>query len=508
LQTHISYVAIVSPYVYKLKKPVALDFLDFSTLAKREHFCRREIELNRRLCPDVYLGIVPLVLCDGCLRFGDENSAGSVVDYAVKMRELEERFFFSLLLSKGKASQADIDRIIGKMAPFYQRQRPDPAVTENGRAETVVGIKKDNLDEARDLVGDTVSASAYESVQIYQQRFHEDRRALLARRPADGRILDCHGDLRPEHIHLGPKRVCVYDCIEFNDKFRHIDVAAEVAFLAMELDVAGRRDLGRYLITEMVRTLDDPDMRRLMNFYKCCRAVVQAKVQGIRKDERNVPPAQREESRRKSGSYFQRALYYAVTGSRATVLAVMGRIATGKSSIAAALGAELGWAVHSSDRIRKRLYGVPNAQRPTASVRERLYGDEMTQRTYDRPGELARDCAEKGKSVLLDATYGTRQRRGELCRVLEHCDCDLVFVEVEAPNGVIRERLQAREHERDVTSDARLEDFDALARAYDPPSNAGPGHLITLDGTKPLHESRLALYKHLIERRDGGPAEL
>ncbi len=507
LQTHISYVAIVSPYVYKLKKPVALDFLDFSTLAKREHFCHREVELNRRLCPDIYLGVVPLVLCDGRLRFGEDDRVGSTVDYAVKMRELDEQFLLSQMLHNEQASQAHIDRIIEKMAPFYQRQRPDPAVAENGRAETVMGITRENLDEARDLVGDTISASAYEAVRLYQQRFHKQRHALLARRPADGHILDCHGDLRPEHIHLGPERVCVYDCIEFNDKFRHIDVAAEIAFLAMELDAAGRPDLSRHLVAEMVRTLDDPDMRRLMNFYKCYRAVVQAKVQGIRKDEGDVPPVQREESRTKSGRYFQRALNYAVTGSRATVLVVMGRIATGKSSVAGALGEELGWAVHSSDRVRKKLYGVPNSQRPPASVREQLYSGDMTQRTYDRLGELACACIEKGESVILDATYGTQQRRRELFRILEHCDCDLVFIEMHAPDDVIRGRLRARENERDVASDARLEDFDKLARAYDQATNAGPGHLISLDGTRPLHESRVAVYKRLIERRDGGPTE-
>jgi aminoglycoside phosphotransferase family enzyme/predicted kinase len=500
LQTHISYVAIASPYVYKIKKPVTLDFLDFSTLKKRAHFCQREIELNRRLCPDVYLGVVPIVLRDGRLQFGNDDVDGSVVDFAVKMRELDEGLFLSRMLQNGQAVPGTVDRIVNKLVPFYQQQDPGPEITENGRVEQVRRTTSGNLAQARELVGDVVSGSAFEAIEIFQRRFHEKQHALLARRPEEGRIMDCHGDLRPEHIHLGPDCVCVYDCIEFNDRFRYIDAAAEIAFLAMELDHADRPDLARYLVAQMARRLDDPDMDRLMNFYKCYRAVVRAKVQGIRKDEEDVPAAQREKSRRRSGRYFQRALNYAVAGSRAVVMAVMGRIATGKTSLAHALGKELGWPVFSSDRVRKELAGLPASRRPRALVRQRLYSEAMSRRTYDRLVELGRIHAQKGESVILDATFSTRQRRRELRSNLEKVQCDVLFVEVQAPDDVIRERLRQRAAEEEATSDARLEDFRKLTKRYEAPEEMDDATFITLDGTAPPQQEMRAVYAHLVER--------
>jgi hypothetical protein len=249
----------------------------------------------------------------------------------------------------------------------------------------------------------------------------------------------------------------------------------------------------------MAWKLDDPEMHRLMNFYKCYRAVVRAKVQGIRKDEQDVPKGQREESRDRSRRYFQRALNYAVTGPHAVVMVVMGRIATGKTTLAHSLADELGWPVFSSDRIRKELAGLPASERPPTPVREWLYGEAMSGSTYDHLAVLASIRAGRGECVILDATFGTRQRRQELHSKLKEPECDVLFVEVQAPDHVLRERLRERETDDEVTSDARLEDFHKLTGSYVAPAELDDRTLIRVDGTRRLPEQLMAVYERMIE---------
>lgn len=499
LQTHASYAVLAPPFVYKVKKAVTFDFLDFSTLEKRRFFCHRELELNRRLCPQIYLGVVDIVCRNGALAFAEAERRGTTVEYAVKMKQLDERYFLGRLIENDAVAMADIDRIVRKLVPFYLEQAPREEVTRNGRVATLEEVTGKNLEEAEAFVGKSVDASTLSGLSYFNRRFLEGQVALLESRLDSGWIKDCHGDLHREHVHLGPECVCIYDCIEFNDQFRYIDVAADVAFLAMDLDYCHRPGLGRYFIERMASKLGDEDMWRLVDFYKAYRAAVRGKVESLRGGEQEVPDDRREAGRQAARRYFQLALSYAALGSTPAVVVVMGRIASGKSTLATALGRALGLQVLSSDRVRKELAGVALTQRPDATERKALYTGAMSERTYGRMTEMACERCRAGESVILDATFGRKLYRDRLRHAVEPLGAHLTFFELTLEDEVARQRLRQREGQAGVVSDARLEDFDALADRYEAPRELTREHARAFSADRPLDGIVEDILRHLVD---------
>jgi Uncharacterized protein conserved in bacteria len=252
-QTHISLVAIVPPWVYKVKKPVELGFLDFSTLERRRHFCEEEVRLNRRLCEGTYQGVVPIVDTPEGLRVNPTDDRGEAVEYAVKMRYLDPACFLDARVTRGEATEADVDRVVDTLRSFYTSRPSTPEVAAAGWIENLRVSTEENFDQTADQVGSALTRTAYDALRYYTDRFFDQHAALFHRRRAGGFIVDGHGDLRLEHVHLTDERVCIYDCIEFNERFRHLDVAEDVAFLAMDLDYHGRTDLARHLVARVER---------------------------------------------------------------------------------------------------------------------------------------------------------------------------------------------------------------------------------------------------------------
>jgi uncharacterized protein len=239
-QTHSSYVLLAAPYAYKVKKPVNFGFLDFSTLEKRRYFCERELLLNRRFCTTLHLGIIPISLRHGKFTFGPGDA---VVEYAVKMRKLPDRYFMLALLKKGRVGTEELDRLVSTLKIFYESQHPTAEVAEWGRIERLKISTDENFRQTENFVGFTISRPAFETIRYSTDTFYSQNSTLFADRIRERRIRDCHGDLHLEHIHITPKAISIYDCIEFNDRFRYTDVASDVAFLAMDLDFQGRPDL-------------------------------------------------------------------------------------------------------------------------------------------------------------------------------------------------------------------------------------------------------------------------
>lgn len=470
VQTHASFVLLAPPFVYKIKKPVNFGFLDFSTLERRRHFCAREIELNRRLSPGVYLEVVPISQTGGRFAFGPGDR---VVEYAVRMRRLAPGGFLDRLVARQAVRPSDLDRVVDVLARFYRAHPPTPEITAWGRIARLRISTDENFRQTREFVGRTLSPAAFAVLRRYTREFYRRRRALLERRVRDRCIRDCHGDLHLEHIHLTPRALTIYDCIEFNDRFRYVDVASDVAFLAMDLDYEGRPDLGRRVAAGMAGALGDADLLRLMDFYKTYRAYVRGKVESLHSVAAAAPEAERQASAELARRYFRLALRYAVAGSHPLVVAVMGRIASGKSTLAAALGAELGWRVLSSDRVRKELAGFPLYERSGAAARRRLYSAAMTRRTYRRLFELAAAEVKAGRGVILDATFGRREHREALAGHPGLPAAGCRFLEVRAGDRWLKQRLARRERTATEVSDARREDFAPLTRTYEPPVELG-----------------------------------
>jgi aminoglycoside phosphotransferase family enzyme/predicted kinase len=497
IQTHSAYVVIASPYVYKVKKPVNFGFLDFSSLAQRRYFSEREVTLNQRLCPDLYLGVVPISRCGGRLRFGEGDV---VVEYAIKMRELSEEGFLARRLERGEADRADIDRIVATLKAFYESHPPTEDILAWGRIDHLRINTDENFRQTEPYIGQTISRPAFEAIRRYTDRFYATHEDLFASRIRDGWIRDGHGDLHLEHIHLGPDTLCIYDCIEFNDRFRYLDVASDVAFLAMDLDYNGRPDLARCLTGAMSEALGDRTMPRLMEFYKGYRAYVRGKVETFRSGEPEVPAPERAASRERAGRYFRLALQYAALGSGLTVIVVMGRSGAGKSTLAARLGEELGWTVLSSDGLRKELAGVPVHGRSSAPVRQWLYAEPMTRRTYRTLFERMERQLLAGHGLILDATFGNRMFRDALRDRLHRMAAACHFIEAAASDAAVKQRLAARDQRPDEISDARLENFDTINRQYAPPEELPPDAYLSVTTETGLNETLTACLTCLVER--------
>ncbi len=274
IQTHISYVLIAGDFVYKIKKPVDFGFLDFTTLEKRKHYCEQELRLNRRLCPEIYLDTIAITRTDSGFDF---NGSGEVVDYAVKMKKMPMDGMMADVIKAGGVSKATIDQIVDTLVPFYEKADCGAEIQKFGTAESVAVNVLENFEQTEGFVDKgALSHDQFKSIQAYATAFLEQKELFAER--AKARVKDCHGDLYSANICLGADKLYIFDCIEFNERFRYCDVASDVAFLAMDLDYQGLSELSDYFIDNFVEKSGDHGLKKMLNFYKCYRAYVRGKI--------------------------------------------------------------------------------------------------------------------------------------------------------------------------------------------------------------------------------------
>lgn len=306
VQTQMSFVFLAGDYVYKVKKPVDLGYLDYTTLEKRLFFCRQEIELNRRLCPEVYLEVVPVVRHNDQIRLGGE---GEAIEHAVKMKQLPADRMMDKLLPQNLVTEDMVDRVAGKLAAFHAKAATSPEISKYGSLEAIRINADENFDQTGKYIDVTILSPRYNGIEAYTENFLESNKSLFDRRVKEGRIKDCHGDLHAAHVCI-TNGICIYDCIEFNDRFRYGDVASEVAFLAMDLDRFQRADLSRAFVASYVRLSQDEELLKLLNFYKCYRAYVRGKVASFMFDDPYLPEKEKKAARAAASMYFELAESY------------------------------------------------------------------------------------------------------------------------------------------------------------------------------------------------------
>jgi uncharacterized protein len=306
VQTQMSFVFLAGEYVYKIKKPVNLGYLDYTTLEKRHWFCQQEVKLNRRLCDQVYVAVVPVVKEEGGFRV---EGGGKAIEYAVKMRQLPQDRMMDVLLPRGQVTPPMVASVADKLADFHQRAETNPRIAAFGGLDIVRQNCDENFAQAEKYIGLTIFRAKYERIMGYTDDFIGANAGLFDRRVKEGRIRDCHGDLHAAHVCF-TDGVCIYDCIEFNDRFRYCDVASEIAFLAMDLDRHKQVALSRHLVDTYVELTHDEELLKLVNFYKCYRAYVRGKVESFKLDDLYV--SQDEKTRALAGAqaYFRLAESY------------------------------------------------------------------------------------------------------------------------------------------------------------------------------------------------------
>jgi aminoglycoside phosphotransferase family enzyme/predicted kinase len=501
IQTHASAVLLAPERVYKLKKPKNFGFFDFSTPALRRHFCGEEVRLNRRLTPHEYLGVAPvLAFSGGRFRFGPTFAPGEVpmpgtsleggyvVDYAVVMVRLPDEAMLEYLVRAGTASPTLLKEIAQRVAAFHATSCTDEHITSFGSLEVIRGNWEENFEQMRPYIGHTIDVTTYDQIAGYIRSFMEQRSSLFDNRVREGRIRDCHGDLRLQHVYVleGQKsdtaqqspRLAFLDGIEFNERFRFSDVTGEVAFLTMELEAASRCDLARAFVDGYVAASGDQALRELLPFYSCYRACVRGKVLSFQVDEPEVPASQREAACQQAASLFALAASYTSGPTRPTLTLVGGLMGTGKSTLALSLQHELGWTLFSSDTVRKGLAHLDPTEPRANGYGQGLYSQQWTARTYDALLTEARAALAHGRSVLIDASFMQRADRQAAAREAAAYGANAIFVECTCPKEVALKRLAQRWRVRigeckgtveaaSRASDARPALYDAQCAAWE-----------------------------------------
>jgi len=306
VQTHISVVFLTSNYVYKVKKAINLGFLDFTTLEKREFFCEKELELNRRLCRDMYLDVVSINKSDAIKIKGK----GKIVEYAVKMKRMPQEKMMSKLLENNNVNNRLVDRIAKIIAEFHSKADTNKRISEFGSLGIIETNWKENFDQTKEYIGKTISKENFEFVRGRVEEFIKRNEFLFAKRRAEGRVRDCHGDIHSGNI-FATNGIYIFDAIEFNERFRYSDVAADVAFLAMDLGFRNRSDLSDFFVGKYIEYSEDHDLTKLLPFYECYRAYVRGKVVSFKRKDPHLGSADKNAATEEAKKYFKLSVSYA-----------------------------------------------------------------------------------------------------------------------------------------------------------------------------------------------------
>jgi aminoglycoside phosphotransferase family enzyme/predicted kinase len=467
LETHISHVFLTDRHVYKLKKPVRFDFLDYSTPEKREWACQREVELNRRLARDVYVGVIPITQGrKGRLRLG---GTGEPVDWVVKMRRLPTDRTLDQLIRTRTFAKSDTKELAVQLARFYQELPPLNINIEVYRRRIEEHIRSNELELARPEY--EFDRAMLKRIHVAQLRLLRLAPEILDARVCDGRIVDGHGDLRPEHIYFAPQPTII-DCIEFNEEFRQLDVLDELAFLAAECEHLGAAQIGDRIIDEYRTTCRDSFPQSLLHFYKCYRACVRAKVLLLRGSQ--VVDSVRDECRADARSYLQLADNHASKLSPPVLLVVYGLSGTGKTNLSRKIADCLDVDLFSTDAIRQQLFEHSSH----ALHDESRYHPAKRQQVYDEMFKRAHVLLSDKLSVVLDGTFhaaALRQRAVELARRMNaephliHCCC---------PPEVATERITARNLNGGSLSDATAEVYRRQLEQFEADTPQLPVHVV------------------------------
>ncbi len=440
LQTHISYILITDKIVYKIKKPVNFGFLDFTTLEKRKYYCEKELILNRRLCGDLYISVVPIVKKGVFYLIEGE---GAPIEYAVKMRRLPEEGMMKNLLAKGSLTTAHIDLIVNTLVPFYKSAETGEKVNPYGSIEVISFNTEENFEQTQAFIGKALTLRKFEHIVNYTRNFLKEGTKLFLKRIEEGYIRDGHGDLYSANICFDDlKRVYIFDCIEFNERFRCGDSAQDLAFLAMDLDYHYYRDLSQYFIEEYRKKSKDYELLELLDFYKCYRAYVRGKIGCFTYGDSKIPEEERQKALSSAQKYFDLAFSYAQ--GRSKIMVFMGLSGTGKTFLSKKLLEKYPLFYLSSDIERKRLLNLSPEEHYFAEFQKGIYTPEITEKTYDYLIKKALEEASYGRDVVIDATFREEKYREKLKEVAKKAQVEIYWILCTAPDEIVKERMEKR----------------------------------------------------------------
>jgi aminoglycoside phosphotransferase family enzyme/predicted kinase len=475
VQTHLSHVFLSPGQVYKLHKAVDLGFVSFATRAERNDDCLRELRLNRRLAEDVYRGVAAVRRDPetGRHRLGPVETEPEALDpareHCVVMRRLAEEDSALARLERGALGRAELERVAERLAVFHAEAAlgapaPFDAEAWRGRMADPALANYDAMEGERHGLDPEHLRTGREATEAALDRLAPD----FERRRVAGRAVDGHGDLHLQHVFLereGPPRVI--DCIAFSEPLRRIDAASDVAFLAMDLGYRGHADLGEHFLAAWTEATGDLDAYSVLDFFVSYRAAVRAKVAALAAADPDIPEAQRGRARESAARHLGYAIASLAPREPGTLVLVGGTVGTGKSTVARALERRAGGVILASDRVRRRLPGMDEAPRHGAWGEGR-YAPEQRQRVYDAMLGAAAPALRAGRTVILDATWSSHERRDRARERARQAGSRCCFVETVCPREVTLARLAERAMRGTDPSEAGPEHLDAMTRSFEP----------------------------------------
>lgn len=479
VETHISWVLLTGHYAYKIKKPVDLGFLDFSTLDKRRRFCEEELRLNRRLAPEIYLAVVPIT---GTPTNPVLGGAGMPIEYAVQMREFPQKAQLDRVLARGELKSGHIDDLASRLAEFHRHAAVAGPDSPFGTPERVWHPVNENFEQIRARISET-ERPPLERLEHWSQTTFEQLKKGFAARKRDGFVRECHGDAHLANMMLLDGRVVPFDCLEFNDNLRWIDVLNEVAFTVMDLADRGQEGYARRLLNAYLEHTGDYAGLALLRFYQVYRALVRAKVAAIRLRQADLSGVERERIGNSYRGYIDLAERYTHPTQPALMVA-HGLSGTGKTTLTQALVERLGAVRVRSDVERKRLHGLAPTARSGSALNEGLYTAEAGARTYDRLAELARAIISAGHTVILDATFLRRVQRDRIHALAEELRVPFLILAFEASETTLRERVVLRERTGVDASEAGLAVLEQQLASAEPLTAGEQTHALVIDTDK------------------------
>jgi uncharacterized protein len=475
IQTHASYVLLTGDYAYKLKKPVNFGFLDYSTLAKRQHCCAEEIRLNQRGAKELYLEVLAIS------KEGDQyqlGTGGEIVDYAVKMIQFSQANLLSNMFESGTISAADVESIGLVVARFHREAQTNEYISSFGLVEKIRQSIDDNYRQTEKYIGRIQTQQQFIETKAYTDQFLVEKSQLFLDRLAGGFIRECHGDLHLRNICRWQDQTLLFDCIEFNESFRFVDTMYDVAFVVMDLEARGRQDLANRFLNTYTEATGDWAGLQVLPLYLSRQAYVRAKVTSFLVDDPGISSAEQNLAKQTAGDYYRQAWNY-TRPQPGRLIMLSGLSGSGKSTLGKLIAESCNGIQLRSDAIRKHLAGVPLWSKGDPSI----YNADMTAQTYQQLLTLGSKLAAQGFTVILDAKYDRQSRRETVVNWSRDCGISLKIIHCTAPLAVLRDRLT---HRTGDVADATVDLLASQQDSWEDFSPAEQDYLITVDTTKDL----------------------
>ena len=449
IETHISWVILTGDFAYKIKKPVNFGFLDFSTLEKRKQFCEQELVLNSRLAPDIYLDVIAIT---GTPEAPHISGSGTAFEYAVKMAQFPQSAQLDNMLAAGELKAEHMDAIAHMVADFHQTANIADDTMTYGDKEAIYQPVEENFRQIEQHLHSTDYTEQLEKLSQWSKSESILLQAVFTGRKADGFIRQCHGDMHLRNLVWLDNKAMAFDCIEFNAKLSWIDVISEIAFLIMDLQHRHQHQLANRFLNSYLENTGDYAGLSTLPFYLCYRALVRAKVNALRLEQKDLSAQEKNKTIDEFESYIQLAAGY--TQQPAPKLIIMrGLSASGKSTVSQKLLDELGAIRIRSDVERKRLFGITATDTASDKIDAGIYTADASQKTYTKLIELASAIIKAGYSVIVDAAFLTHEQRKPFQKLAEQLEAPYVILEVTAPAELLRQRIKQRKND---VSDADL----------------------------------------------------